>query len=47
MKLNLLESDNMFGNEGGNPYSAIERDKKQVIHKLKRMFDETATPATS
>lgn len=47
MKLNLLESDNMFGNEGGNPYSAIERDKKQVIHKIKRMFDDTAKPATS
>lgn len=47
MKLNLLESDNMFGNEGKNPYSAIERDKKQVVHKIKRMFDDTAKPATS
>ena len=47
MKLDLLESDNMFSNEGKDPYSAIERDKKQVIHKIKRMFDETAKPLTS
>ena len=38
---------NMFGNEGKDPYSAIERDKKQVIHKIKRMFDDTARPETS
>lgn len=46
-KFDMFGRYDMFSNEGKDPYSAIERDKKQVIHKIKRMFDETAKPLTS